>query len=90
MLERTRLAPKSLDSYPTTHRRSIRWPFEPLRQAAGETTLVSLAEQVGVSPRTIWRWQKRGLTDFQADRAAVRLGLHPSLLWEGWFEHATQ
>ena len=43
-----------------------------------------MAELVGVSRRTICRWQNSGLTETQADRAACALGTHPALVWPQW------
>jgi len=30
-----------------------------------------------------------GLTELTADRLAVRLGLHPAVIWPEWFSHDT-
>jgi transposase len=43
-----------------------------------------IADTVGVSYRTVQRWQRRGLTIWQADRVACRFGTHPSLIWPDW------
>jgi hypothetical protein len=63
---------------------AMRWPFAPLLDAAGRPSVDALAGWLGVSPRTIWRWHHRGLTDRQADRAAIALGQHPANIWTDW------
>ena len=62
----------------------LRWPLAPLRVAAGATTNAALARSLGVSVRTVWRWHHHGLTDTQADHAAIALGLHPAIVWPDW------
>ena len=76
-----------------------RWPVEPLhaligpppprrtRQGPPAARHVWLASQVGVSASTAQKWETSGLTDRQADNAAVALGRHPAELW-GWAEWA--
>ena len=49
-----------------TQRRAIR----PLAEAVCTTDRIVLAEMVGVSARTVWRWQRDRLSIVQADRAA--------------------
>lgn len=39
-----------------------------------------------VSGSTYRRLLVDGLSDWQADRAAIRLGFHPVHLWPGWVE----
>jgi hypothetical protein len=34
----------------------VRWPLGPLLDVAGHPPARILAAQVGVSPRTVWRW----------------------------------
>lgn len=62
----------------------VRWPLAPLLVAAGHPPVAHLAQQIGVATRTVWRWHHRGLTDTQADRAAIALGLHPANVWTHW------
>jgi hypothetical protein len=41
-----------------------------------------LAEDIGVTDRTVTRWVKQGcISELAADRAATRLGVHPSFIW---------
>jgi hypothetical protein len=45
-----------------------------------------IAEVLGCHARQVWEWRHRGsLTTLWADRAAVALGLHPALIWDGWY-----
>lgn len=50
-----------------------------------------LASAVGVTDRTLQRWDRDGLDEWQADRAAIAVGLHPALVWPSWlpFEPGT-
>ena len=74
-----------------------RWPMaerfsiEPLAAVvAGRTGSASstamIAQAVGVSGRTVQRWKRAGLSCWVADRAATELALHPSEVWDGWWE----
>jgi hypothetical protein len=50
------------------------------------TTDAAIAEVLGCHRRQGQEWRKRGsLTTLWADRAAVALGLHPALIWDGWY-----
>lgn len=45
-------------------------------------TARDIALYIGVSPRTIRRWRRRGyIRAVDADTICVRLGLHPAELW---------
>jgi hypothetical protein len=66
--------------------RHVRWPLGPLLDAAGHPTANDLAAWIGVSARTVWRWHHQGLTDTQADRAAIALGWHPANVWTDWHQ----
>lgn len=45
-----------------------------------------IAEVLGCHVRQVWEWRRRGsLTTLWADRAAIALGLHPALIWDGWY-----
>ena len=63
---------------------AVRWPLQPLLDATAHTPVSTLAVRVGVSARTVWRWHHTGLTDHQADRAAIALGFHPANIWHDW------
>lgn len=50
--------------------------------------MMTLAERVGVSRRTLYRYQANGMSAKQADVVACALDTHPLLLWpELWMEH---
>ncbi len=57
------------------------YPAGPLFEAAGATTQTKLASLLGVSGTQVKQITAEGLTDVQADRYAVRLGLHPLEVW---------
>ena len=63
------------------------WPLAPL---AAATSTPNLAGAIGVSASTLARYAAEGLTDWQADRAAIALRLHPALVWPGWFSAVEQ
>jgi hypothetical protein len=72
------------------------FPYPPLRAVAllrltpdlallgrGCRTIASI---VGVSLRTVQRWERHGLGLFEADKAASTLGQHPSAIWPEWWD----
>lgn len=74
---------------PAVQRTDARWycDISPGRLYHREDGRVStLAEAVGVTPRTVHRWLAKGMTEEAADRAAVRLGRHPVEVWPDWYE----
>ncbi len=64
----------------------VRWPLDPLLAAAGHPPIGTLAARIGVARRTVTRWRTNGLTDEQADNAAVMLGYHPLNIWTDWHD----
>jgi hypothetical protein len=58
------------------------WPLRPLLEASGLTGS-RLAAELGLSGTAVRTAARRGLSDRQADEWAIRLGLHPLLVW-GW------
>jgi FixJ family two-component response regulator len=60
---------------------AVRYEFDVLERAAGGGSARELAEQFGVTSRTIFRWRANGIPDLQADRAAIAIGEHPAILW---------
>lgn len=46
----------------------------------------NIAHRLGVDRITIHRWRQTGLDDLQADVVATRLDVHPSMLWDNWFD----
>lgn len=49
-----------------------------------------LAEQVGVSDRTVKRWRAEGIPESKADDVAAAAGEHPAVLWPDLWEDAEQ
>lgn len=65
-----------------SYRPSLLLDHPALRGCTGD----AIAERIGVTRRTVVRW-KAGtawVTHRHADLAAVRLGCHPSTIWESW------
>jgi hypothetical protein len=58
------------------------WPLRPLLEASG-LTASRLAAELSLSGTAVRTAARRGLSDRQADEWAIRLGLHPLLVW-GW------
>lgn len=48
------------------------------------------ADSVKVSVVTVRSWWRNGVPLWSADRAAVRLGVHPAAIWPEWFDLDTQ
>ncbi|MGD9797571.1 MAG: helix-turn-helix domain-containing protein [Acidimicrobiia bacterium] len=74
---------------------ATRYPVTPVEEIVlcrvRTASAVDVAATVGVSPRTVKRWRADGMSEQQADGAAVALGYHPALLWPTWLqEDATE
>lgn len=74
-------------------RRGRRYPLANLRRALRDPDTgdwpnnCQLARRLGVHVRQVQRWRSDdGLTERWADRAAIRAGLHPSLVWSDWWD----
>lgn len=63
----------------------VRFPFADLEARLSESPTRVIAAQLGVTPRTVWRWRTAGLTAHQADRAAIAAGWHPGAIWDTWW-----
>lgn len=65
---------------------SHRFPLAPLRDAYERQGRLpgQIHAALGITKRTLYKWRERGLSDRQADHAAVALGLHPSNVWHDW------
>lgn len=64
-----------------------RYSLEGLVTASGLSE-AALARSVGLSGNTLKAVRRRGFSEDQADRYAVRAGLHPSMVWSDWFDGA--
>ena len=47
-----------------------------------------IAEALGVSRTTVSTWRNKGraLTIWQADKYAIKLGMHPQEIWTDWYD----
>lgn len=52
-----------------------------------ETDNRTKASALGVHPHIVWTWEEKNIkiNQWYADKYAVRLGLHPSAIWQDWF-----
>lgn len=50
------------------------------------TGITAIAQALNVTPRYLQHARRQGLTPWQADRYACRLGVHPSTIWPTWFQ----
>lgn len=60
-----------------------RYPLSALVEASGLSE-TALARQVGLSGSTLKQARSRGLVEAAADRYAVRIGFHPTMVWSDW------
>jgi hypothetical protein len=56
-----------------------------IRRFESPSTAAAILE---VAVRSVHRWIATGLTPIQADRLAIRVGLHPCDVWSSWFDDA--
>lgn len=64
-----------------------RWPWLELRtalRAAGYRTCSEQVEVLGITERTLDRWKVHGVPDSAADRVALDIGYHGSIVWTDW------
>jgi hypothetical protein len=49
-----------------------------------------MAEILGVSRSCVVRWRTRQseINEFQADKFAIKLGMHPFEVWHNWLDDA--
>jgi len=61
---------------------------EILKMLSSETLPSMIGEMLGIDRSSIVRWRKEQtmLDVWQADKYAVRLGLHPSQIWTDWYD----
>ena len=67
---------------------TTRFSIADLEAHLGPASTATIARSLGVTTRTVWRWRSAGLTELQADRAAIAAGLHPGTVWDTWWATA--
>jgi len=60
------------------------WPMGPLLEAAKCPNPTALGRKVSGSGSAVRIAAQLGLTDQEADRWAIRCGLHPAEVWPDW------
>lgn len=66
---------------PVADGHQLRWPYLPLQRRVGLDRLLLWFDVDDVA-----RWRDEGLTDEEADRVAVKMGLLPFMVWGGYIE----
>lgn len=66
-----------------------RFEFAPLQRRHAPFTVAGMARTVGISRVLLQKAKRDGLTETLADRVAIGLGDHPSLIWPDWFADLT-
>lgn len=64
------------------------YPLAPLMEAAGLRTMAELRARCPMNGQQYRRVIDHGLSEVQADRWAVKLGLLPAEVWPGWVDDA--
>jgi hypothetical protein len=54
-------------------------------QAAQIGPVGKAAVVLGIDRSRLYAWRRRGVRYYTADWLAIRLGYHPSLIWEEWW-----
>lgn len=67
----------------------MRLPFAPLEALVAVESDEVLAEVLGVTRRTVWRYRAEGVSEIAADRLAVAAGFHPFEVWPELVDVAT-
>ena len=54
-----------------------------------DTEVRQIASLFGTSRHTVYKWLENGvqISEWAADKYAVKLGLHPSAVWSNWFNY---
>ena len=62
-----------------------------LKTFSPDTNDIDMAEMLGVSRSCVVRWRLRQseINEFQADKFAIKLGMHPFEVWHNWLDDAT-
>jgi len=53
-----------------------------------ETEVTTMAESLDTCRYTLYKWMQNDvkISEWAADRYAIKLGLHPSEIWTDWFD----
>jgi hypothetical protein len=62
------------------------YSFDVLLEQIGARTIDGACERLSIGDDTYRRYETNGLTEVQADRLAVRAGLHPAMVWPTWVQ----
>ena len=60
--------------------------FVSVEMEEGRVPPVILAKRLGVDRNSIYRWRKDGIPEWSADKAAITMGYHPSMIWPEYLE----
>jgi hypothetical protein len=52
--------------------------------------IATVALQLGIGRRQVYRWLEQGLGVYVADALACQLGKHPVEIWPNWTEEGNQ
>lgn len=86
-LAATRALQPSTPMRPRVRCVELRLPFEPLERLLSGSCAGATARTLGVDLRQIYRWRRQGVTWALADELAVRVGLHPAVVWgRDWWD----
>jgi transposase len=66
---------------PVTTRLPVAPLLELVRVHAGGASSLEIAARLGVDRRTLQHWKHVGVSELQADRAAIAAGFHPLEVW---------
>ena len=60
---------------------------EIIKSFGPDTTNTNVAEILGIGRSTVYKWIERQIrfNAYEADRYAIKLGLHPCEIWDDWF-----
>lgn len=63
-----------------------RYSYRAFEQAVDLDCVRATSQTIGISMRTIHRWQNHGIPESMADHVAIAFGLHPANIWpEQWW-----
>ena len=66
-----------------------RYPVAPLLHAIADLSSRQVEKQFGIHNTTVNRWRIKPdtlIVEWDADKYAIKMGKHPSELWDDWFD----